>query len=61
MSSYGKNVLSLSVSYTLQSQQSNQEINNPDEREKQKAISFRKARFEGFINLNRKLKKAMKM
>lgn len=42
------------MSYTLQSKQSNHEINNPDEREKQKVINFRRASFKGFINLNRK-------
>jgi len=61
LSSYGKNVLSLSVSYTLQSKQSNHEINNPGEREKQKVINFRRASFMGFINLNRKKKSATKL
>lgn len=61
LSSYGKNVLSLSVSYILQSKQSNHEINNPDEREKQKVINFRRASFKGFINLNRKKNQAMKL
>lgn len=50
LSSYGKDVLSLSVSYILQSKQSNREINNPDERQKQKVINFRRASFKGFIN-----------
>lgn len=57
LSSYGKNVLSLSVSYILQSKQSNHEINNPDEREKQKVINFRRASFKGFVNLKRRKKK----
>lgn len=47
LSSYGKNVLSLSVSYILQSKQFNHEINSPDEREKQKVINFRRASFKG--------------
>jgi len=49
-----KNVLSLSVSYILQSKQSNHEVNSPDGRENRKVINLREPSFKGFITLSGK-------
>lgn len=46
LSSYEKNVLSLSVSYIMQSKQSNHEIKNPDEREW--GYKLQEIKFQGF-------------
>lgn len=58
LSSYEKNVLSLSVSYIMQSKQSNHEIKNPDEREW--GYKLQEIKFQGFHYFKLKKQKANK-